>query len=308
MTTVYNCEKCLKNFNRKSTYDNHMKRKTPCNTKNLTCDICLKLFTKKSTYDNHMKKKIPCKTLYEIKNKFTCDICLKIFAKKSTYNNHMKRKTPCKIKNNEFKCDVCNKQYATNSNLFRHKKNSCNNNNIILSLDKKIDTLLENKTTNIINNITNITNNTNNIQINAYNVLNNSEFLQMSDFKKIFEKYMLCVQEYIKYVHCNPDKPEYNNIYISNLSNGYIQIHDGTKWNIENKKIVINELFDDVCFILETASDEYKEHYNTDLIRKINKFININNNTNSKKYISYKNFTIKDITRVLYNNKPNIKK
>ena len=83
------CEKCLKIFNVKSTYDRHIKRKTPCNVKNIfTCIKCLKTFDYKSEYERHINKKISCNN----KNKFTCYKCMKIFTKKSTYDKHKNKK------------------------------------------------------------------------------------------------------------------------------------------------------------------------------------------------------------------------
>ena len=292
MTIIYCCDKCLKTFNVKSKYDAHMKRKTPCDSKtSFTCYRCLKIFIKKSTYDNHLKRKTLCKIKI---NEYKCDKCLKIFIKKSTYDNHIKRKTPCNKENNEFICKNCNKQFTTNGNLTRHIKN---NNCAISLLNDKMDKILEKKNT------INTTNITNNIQIVAYNVLNNSEFLQKSDYVKILNRCFYCIQAYIEHVYCNPKTPERNNIYISNLVNEYIQIYDGEKWTIENKTTIINELMTEVKNILEDAFDEYKEHLNDSVVRSFTRFIDIDKDKNSKRYIKYKNDATDEIMRILYNHR-----
>ena len=46
-----------------------------------------------------------------------------------------------------------------------------------------------------------------------------------------------CISELIKRIHFNPEKPENHNIYISNLTNKYINILEDGKWVIKDKEL-----------------------------------------------------------------------
>ena len=54
---IYTCEVCEKQFNRKSTYDNHLLRKFPCKldlSENNKCTYCNKIYTTKYNLNKHM--------------------------------------------------------------------------------------------------------------------------------------------------------------------------------------------------------------------------------------------------------------
>ena len=62
MTIEYNCYKCSKKFTRKSSLDNHLKRKTPCNIYKLfLCNSCDKYFSTQSNLTKHVKNN--CKNI-----------------------------------------------------------------------------------------------------------------------------------------------------------------------------------------------------------------------------------------------------
>lgn len=62
--TKYKCEKCGKEFNRKSSYDDHLSKKYPCSTgNNFKCDICGKKFRHKSSMYSHKKSHKVLETL-----------------------------------------------------------------------------------------------------------------------------------------------------------------------------------------------------------------------------------------------------
>lgn len=81
--TIYTCETCEKQFNRKSTYDNHLDRKNPCKLDNNTdnqCLYCEKGFTTKFNLNKHLKK---CsKKLIDDNNKLQMEELKKIFEEK----------------------------------------------------------------------------------------------------------------------------------------------------------------------------------------------------------------------------------
>jgi hypothetical protein len=52
---IYKCETCQKEFNRKSTYDNHQIKKNPCIANNNICIHCNKSYSTKSNLNKHYK-------------------------------------------------------------------------------------------------------------------------------------------------------------------------------------------------------------------------------------------------------------
>jgi hypothetical protein len=52
---IYKCETCQKEFNRKSTYDNHQIKKNPCIANNNICIHCNKSYSTKSNLNKHIK-------------------------------------------------------------------------------------------------------------------------------------------------------------------------------------------------------------------------------------------------------------
>jgi len=67
--TKHICKKCGKEFDRKSSYDNHMKNKKSC----IRCDICGKTYSQKSALTRHQKMKHNNKKSSERKIKDTIE-------------------------------------------------------------------------------------------------------------------------------------------------------------------------------------------------------------------------------------------
>ena len=56
--TIYKCDNCQKEFNRKSTYDTHLSRKNPCKLDTSIdnqCSYCDKIYTTKFNLNKHLK-------------------------------------------------------------------------------------------------------------------------------------------------------------------------------------------------------------------------------------------------------------
>ena len=240
----------------------------------------------------------------------------------------MKRIKPCKNNNN----------IIDNNNINENDDNYINELDKLKieneKLKKEIERLLnENKNNiNIVNNINNenIVNNTNNGNIvnntNNGNIVNNTnnqnitinnniniiqivnhgeENYDKINMNEIIEKLnnpppLERVSSMIYYIHCNDEFPEYQNIYVSDLSRGKMKIYKNGEWrNIETKSTVdalsnkIIEYYDDsnedhkkiFSFIKKEANKTYPCNLNyTDKNRKqgINNSINILYNNRDK--------------------------
>jgi hypothetical protein len=86
---LYKCKICSKTFNRKSSYDNHMKRKKPCVPLNSTN------FNLKKKINNPLNRAVSQK---KEQKDYKCEYCNKSFTKKYNLNRHL---DTCKIKKNQ---------------------------------------------------------------------------------------------------------------------------------------------------------------------------------------------------------------
>jgi hypothetical protein len=134
---------------------------------------------------------------------------------------------------------------------------------VIERLNNKIDELTKKVDNPIVtnNNITNITNNTlvQNVIIVPYGKEDLS-FLSVNDYKRIFNKGCFSIPELISIVHCNEAHPECMNIYIKNLKDDYILIHDGTEWMIKEKSVVFDNILMRKKVFLEDKFEDYYDH------------------------------------------------
>ena len=124
---------------------------------------------------------------------------------------------------------------------------------------------------------------------------------------KIVNKCRYSVEESIKLVHFNDNRPEYKNVLITNLQNNIAYIFDGNKFIAQNKEIILNELFDSHFGNIESymLNDDIIRKLNNDILYKyLIKFINeINKDEKNKDYKNgYKYFKINEIKTLIYNN------
>lgn len=81
-----------------------------------TCERCKKQFRKKSNYVRHINNKKPC-----IKQEiYNCIHCEKEFSRLDSYNRHIKN-----VCSNNLKCNYCNKVFSSKYSCNRHQSNSC---------------------------------------------------------------------------------------------------------------------------------------------------------------------------------------
>jgi hypothetical protein len=201
--TIYKCEKCKHQFDRKSTYNNHLTRKNPCKLNNNIdneCTYCNKKFSKLSNLTKHLKtckekliedeKQANIEELkQELENKFEEQVeQLKIMFQKKFEEQQKQIKELSQIT-------------ETNQNITVNENSHNNNNN------------------------TTTTNNT----INIYNVgKEDLSRLSKEDTVKICTSgtyYPIVAAEVI---HCNKNYPEFQNFLISNLrsNTGLVKIND----------------------------------------------------------------------------------
>jgi len=232
------------------------------------CNICNKFYASNSSFCNHNKK-------FHKNETNTNNIDLGKESKDLS-------KDLGKESKDKYICRYCNKNYKHKQTRWTHeqicKNNNTNNNNILLKneindLKDKINLLLnsnkihpktlqkintQNNNNNNINNINNTQNNNinNNIQNINNNIQNNninvtyvtfgneklSEILSEKEMKKILSHLRLSVEESIKMVHFNNERPQYKNIFITNMRDNLAYIFNGNKFEVKTKEYVLSDL------------------------------------------------------------------
>jgi hypothetical protein len=300
---IYVCNMCGYNTDRKSSYDNHLARKNPCqkveldNYNKFSALNC----TKKSAFCT--KKSAKCAVEKKKDNiQLICNFCKKIFSRRFTLNRHLEI---CKIKLFKIKEEErkkIQKLIDINEQLLNSQekliKNQKNNEKKLDTLKKNVHNLKQNKIINnkIINNITLI----------AYNKRPDLSHLTNNDYLRIMNKGFKSIPKLIQAIHFNPEKPENQNVYIPNIKNSYAMVWNGDKWDLSNQEDLLDDMYDDNSNILIDKMEELvelnKKKNSKNILNKFKRFINEKDNN------SVKNKIKEEIKLLLYNSKNKLNK
>jgi hypothetical protein len=129
-------------------------------------------------------------------------------------------------------------------------------------MQKQIDKLTNKLQIQNINNVNQnvVINNTTNIRLLNHQDTDYSH-LTPKDYINCIHDCNKCVKTLIEKVHFNADKPENMNIYLSNIKGKYLMIYKDNAWQIQDKKVQVDDLYDYNEFVLENWYDEYIEKY-----------------------------------------------
>ena len=268
------------------------------------CYRCGKIFSKQYFLNRHLERKFPCKLLIP-----------------SNTEVIPKLKPVLKSKDSGHICNYCKNIFSQSSSLYRHLYNNCckvktkqdnekeklfmeliteleNNKREITELKKQVD---KNKVGNNINNSSsaiigdnNIVNNTVTFNMVAFGKEDLSH-LTLRDWKRILGRQYKSIEDLIIKTHFDKDKPEHQNIYISNLRSKYIMIHDGKNWIVKNRKDTVDDLYDEKAYIIFNKVEELTGQIPIKIVDKFNKIKTGYDEDDIRKAL------IKDIDLVLYN-------
>jgi len=266
---VHICNTCNKEFNKKSTYDYHVKnKKNSCNkdvktitpncsepapncskivpeNTNINIIDMLDIFKKKDENDIENNNKIIC-----------CMYCDKTFSRNTNLQRHLNGRCKSKVNYDELeklkedmRIIIQNFQKIENENL--NLKNKIGEIEIIQKGESK------NNEPNIVSNINNTVTNNNN-QINKGVIINNVQLVQFGnedisklnlvDAMKSFLKSTggNIASSMLKYINLNEQYPENNNICMTDLSREIVKIHDGTKFVYKKFKNVKDDILNKI--------------------------------------------------------------
>jgi len=246
------------------------------------CDKCYKSFTLKGDYDKHKNRKKPCDAVNN--NKF-----LEITQKMEELCEDNKKLNKMSKKLNESNKELKKK-------IRKMEKQMDNNHNITNEINAEI-----NNGDNIVNNVNNNVNN--NINLISYGKEDTS-FLTEKKISKILLGGLKCIGKYVEEVHCNPEKPEYKNIYISNKKNmdDHLFVYEGMLWKLTDCSYIDVLRDRGIDFIEEKYEDlKNRDDIPKGIIKMAERFLeHMQNDTDGSK----KEKISKDLKIILYNNRP----
>jgi len=298
---------------------NHKVKKCELKT-DFFCLICTKFYASQCSLCNHVKKFHKSNVLKSSENvlkssenvlkssehfqkNYNCRKCNKLFNNVKTRWSHEKQckeKTNISEENKLLKNEINELKNKINtllkSNKIYPKTLHNNNNNNITNTQNNNITNTQN------NNITNTHNNNINVTYVKFGSENMSKLLSEKEMKKILSQIRLSVEESIKTVHFNDNRPEYKNIFITNMRDNLAYIFNGKNFEAKTKDNVLTNLLNNHISNIESFIEE-KEIEESSKNRHLFKFIReINGNDINKDVPNYKNFIINQIKQFIYNN------
>lgn len=215
-----------------------------------TCSKCGFMTNKKSTYDNHLSKKTSCdqnKTL-EV-NILTCSTCKKEFSIKGNLTKHIKngckklKDMDDKLKKTEEDIIILKNEYAKMKDMSAAQTSVGDNNTInsVITNNTNNNNTTNNNTTN--NNTTN--NNTTNVNITLNYDGKNVGNLLWDEFLKILDARNRSTVKLTEAIHFNPDHPELHNVYIPSMKEKYAHIYENDNWILVRKNELVDRMYDD---------------------------------------------------------------
>jgi uncharacterized C2H2 Zn-finger protein len=221
---------------------------------------------------------------------YKCEKCHKVFNQKIDYERHTKRKIPCvnndKDKNHKTEniMEKLNTLIKTVHNLEQEVKELKNKNNIEVNGDVNI-----------------------NCQVNCQvNIIafgkEDLSYLSIDQIKTILKQGLKGPEKYVEMIHCNKDKLEYKNIYISNRKNkdNSIMMYDGNGWKLCDSSC-IDRLRDKGIEFMEEKYEEIKDQLPPNIKKMMDRF---NVHMDGDDSDNLKNDMSKNIKITLYNNRP----
>jgi hypothetical protein len=308
------CEKCNKEFNRKSNYDYHINnKKKPCKPKHINIPpIQIELLENPPIQIELLENPPKYKEL-------KCKHCLKIFSRSDSLERHLNGR--CKIiksqkQENEKiieKKDIIEQQNNNQVNI--EELNIDDNTKMILTIlmnqnkklieeikiikeeNKEIKEKMNVKSETIINKNSNntITNTNSNNTITNTNIIiaHGKEDLSKIELDTIMScmstiKHREIIPSITKHVYLNDSKPENKNFCVVDTARNKCKYFDGTKWVIGKTNDKVTKIFDNIHNMLTDPFE--KEHIN-----KTIEFIKANPKKYNEKWIKVSNTYLKSL-------------
>jgi len=291
--TYFECLKCNKHFDFNSELERHTNKKISCNLNEReqynmikrTCILCDKVLLRLDSMSRHRKI---CKGKILIKIDDEVNENDKVKPETVVIENHDEILASLIKEMKEMRSKI-SKLETENEDLKTLKSSN--------KISKKVSgkgTLIEG---NMLNNTQNTVNNIHNeIKIIAYGKEDLS-FITDDNYKMLLNKGFKSVQNLVEYIHLNQNKPENQNIYVSNMRDNYILIFDGQKWQLKERDDVLQEMIDNNTEILSEKFEVLIKTLDEGTIKKFKRFLDEKDEDRVIDQIK------KDLKLLLYNRK-----
>tara|TARA_B110000908_G_scaffold36905_1_gene44291 strand:- start:509 stop:1456 length:948 start_codon:yes stop_codon:yes gene_type:complete len=314
---MFTCKRCGYSSKIKGNLKNHLYRKNTCRPiiedipvteliYGLTNNILLETIDKPD--DIHIPLAKPDDILPDTNTKvddgplFVCSLCKKTFTRSDNLNRHMFKW--CKHKSLITTYSNTNSpiHIATTAQTIPPSKiTNINTNTLLEYMCKEIKDMKEQHSKDIetlINNIstTHIQNQQINITINNYGH-ENLDYITSDFINSIIDIPYTSLPKLLTNIHFHPNHPENHNVRLTNKKLPYITIWKNNKWQICDKKQVLNELVDKGYNFLDTQYNGLiiNNTQNTDIFTEFKQKYEANDPILHKKLV-------KDIEIVMLNN------
>jgi hypothetical protein len=196
------------------------------------------------------QKTVKLITLESNNKKYICENCYTHFTTIQAKSRHLRKY--CKVKNTNKIILELKKQNEELNNKFNELLKLCKIHP--KTLQKMNNQLINN---NINNNNGTINNGTinNTINIVKFGSEDLATIFSKSEILKILNRKMCSLEESIKAIHFNDKRPEFKNIYITNLKDQYAYVFDSNKFTAGLKSDILGELVDNHIENIEYSLD-----------------------------------------------------
>lgn len=305
---LYTCDRCNKNFKQKSQYDCHLNRKFPCKSASPDELALFNQFPLNSTLvgsepdDPEIQLDID-----EQPGEHICNYCKRTFSRNDSLGRHLARSCKIKKQQNDHKEELFRSMVHDLEEIKKQNTEMEKRHDDLLSEVNKIKAgggqivEADNSAT------TNITVQNNIKQMNQFNQQNNinikmvafrkEDLSHIKDemFAKILNKGFKSIQNLVEYIHFDQNKPEHNNVYISNMRDKHVLIYDGEAWNLRERDEVLQQMIDDKTDILTEKFEELIKRIDEPTTRKFRRFLEQKDNEDVIADIK------RDLKLILYN-------
>ena len=228
------------------------------------CEHCSKIFTTNQSLQYHLRQRV-C-----LKHKHVCSLCGHDFKNIKMLEYHTNHHVCEKSSQKKPRLTLKTQQNTDYSLLSKEELLTK-----VAQLEGKVDALTEHPQT--INN----NNNTNN----QINIIVPPAFLTMDNYSQVIKQLpnllhnamSLHPANFISYLiketNCNPNRPIYNSIKITNKKDNFAQISNGQKYIYASKKKIIEELIENKRNILQEYVDNNGDKYGEKILRRYQNYV-----------------------------------
>ena len=255
----YYCYRCGYSVKNKTHFTKHLNRKNPCHPihSNMSVEDVKKtynIFSKKTTPKNpkndpkeprndpEKPRNDPENPEKKPKNIYQCKYCQRVLSKSCHLNRHYKRCKKLKEINELELIKEENEILKMKYEVIKKEKKK---------IRKEIEKILVSNCT--INNYN--TNNT--IIINNFGS-ERIDYLSKKYLTNLLKRPYTGIPQLLKDIHFNDEHPENKNIRIKNKKLKYGEVVNNNKWEVKNKKEIINDMVDNSYSILDEHYEESK--------------------------------------------------